>query len=642
VTGLPTLQRADAYSEACNPYVAQFLEDFALDRTYVRGDGCWLVDAEGRRVLDGIAQYGAVPLGHTPLVVREAVRRSFAEAEPNFVQPSRLRAAGELAQALLAHAPGMDRVTFCGSGTEAVEAAIKLCRAATGHQRVISATGSFHGKTLGALSATGRGHGQATYGAPAGAFEQVAYGEVEALEVALQRGPAAAVILEPIQGEGGIVVPPEGYLRRVASLCRQHGVPLVLDEVQTGLGCTGALFAGYEQGVQPDVLVLAKALSGGVVPIGACVYRGALLHRDFAMEHSSTFAGGSVACRAGLAALQELSDPGLLHRVSVLGAYLRQELLRLARRYPTLMQGVRGRGLMLGVVLRADPQAWAGSLLLHLGGQGGLGYLVCALLLEEGVRLAPTLSDGDVLRIEPPLTNARAEARTLVAALDRVLGWLVAKGTTEALRPLLGPPQAQRAEPTTAHPHVHGPGPVQFAFLLHPLDADGLCDVDPSLHAFSDAQRQRLMTLLSRHGEPFLLGEATVGDPRGRRTRGVFVVVPHTAAQLREMSPLRAQAVVASAVGLACGAGAQVIGLGGYTSVVTQGGLLLDVPADVVLTSGSSMTALAGALALEHALHGRAEGARTVGVLGASGHVGAATVVLALERAHRLLLVLFS
>jgi len=203
---------------------------------------------------------------------------------------------------------------------------------------------------------------------------------------------------------------------------------------------------------QLDVLVLAKALSGGVVPIGACVYRGALLHRDFAMEHSSTFAGGSVACRAGLAALQELSDPGLLHRVSVLGAYLRQELLRLARRYPTLMQGVRGRGLMLGVVLRADPQAWAGSLLLHLGGQGGLGYLVCALLLEEGVRLAPTLSDGDVLRIEPPLTNARAEARTLVAALDRVLGWLVAKGTTEALRPLLGPPQAQRAEPTTAQP----------------------------------------------------------------------------------------------------------------------------------------------------------------------------------------------
>src|SRR5690606_14640853 len=255
------------FSRYVNPHLGELLKTVKLDKRFVRGEGAWLWDAEGNRYLDFIAAYGALPFGYNPPRIWEALRRVWEAGEPSFIQPSYLDAAGQLAERLIQLTNGdFDYVTFTNSGTESTEAAIKLARAATGRRRVLAANNSFHGKTLGALSATGRPSYQDAFFVPFEGFDFVPYGDAEAIRRALEARPGeyAAVILEPIQGEGGIVVPPPGYLKQVEQLCREFGVVFILDEVQTGLGRTGALFRYQEEGVKPDVLTLAKALGGGI------------------------------------------------------------------------------------------------------------------------------------------------------------------------------------------------------------------------------------------------------------------------------------------------------------------------------------------------------------------------------------------
>ena len=277
-----------------NPQMAGLLAKLRLDKRFVRGEGCQLFDPSGRRYLDCIAAYGALPFGYNPPAIWRALDRARLHGEPSFVQPSLLDAAGQLAARLVELAPpGLNRVTFANSGAEAVEAAIKLCRAATGRPGILSAIGSFHGKTLGALSATGNPDYQRGFAAPAPDFHQVPYGDPDALKQALAGRPGyyAALLLEPIQGEGGIIEPPPGYLAAARALCDEAGVLLALDEIQTGLGRTGAMFACEAEGVVPDVLMLAKALGGGLMPIGAVLCTEEAFSTTFAMKHSSTFAG---------------------------------------------------------------------------------------------------------------------------------------------------------------------------------------------------------------------------------------------------------------------------------------------------------------------------------------------------------------
>ena len=257
-------------------------------------------------------------------------------------------------------------MTFANSGAEAVEAAIKLCRAATGRLGILSTHGSFHGKTLGALSATGNPDYQRGFGAPAADFDQVPYGDAEALRRALADRPGhyAAFLVEPIQGEGGIVEPPPGYLAEVRAICHEAGVLLALDEIQTGLGRTGDLFACEAEGVVPDVMMLAKALGGGLIPIGAVLCTEEAYSSAFAMKHSSTFAGNALACRAGLATLETAharrrpaAEAGRPQRASASGAGSKE----LAARYPHLIAEIRGRGYMLGIRFERRPRPLAGQ-----------------------------------------------------------------------------------------------------------------------------------------------------------------------------------------------------------------------------------------------------------------------------------------
>ena len=449
-TALFDLATAESHPFAryVNPHLADLLGRLWLDKRFVRGEGCELIDDDGRRYLDCIAAYGALPFGFNPAEIWQSLLDVQRNGEPSFVQPALLDAAGELAERLLAIAPSNLRyVTFANSGAETVEACIKLCRIATGRMGILSANNSFHGKTLGALSATGNPHYQEGFGAPSSDFHTIPYGDVEALRHELETRPGhyAAFLVEPIQGEGGIVVPPTGYLTEVRDLCTRAGVLLVLDEIQTGLGRTGEMFACMSEGVQPDVMTLAKALGGGLMPIGAMLCTASAYTESFALRHSSTFAANTLACRAGLAALQMLTrdDNALVRRVERNGARLKDGLLELQRRYPQLIAEVRGRGFLLGIRFAGDRHLWPESLLGVALEQEFFTPLFASYMLNvEGVRVAPTLNGKSVIRIEPALTMTWPQCERLLNALERTLALFATGDTGRILASIIeGQPQ---------------------------------------------------------------------------------------------------------------------------------------------------------------------------------------------------------
>jgi len=599
------------YVRHVNPDLAEMLARLRLDKRFVRGEGCELFDAEGRRYLDCIAAYGALPFGYNPRAIWRALEELRVRGEPSFVQPSLLDAAGQLAARLVELAPpGLCRVTFANSGAEAVEAAIKLCRAATRRSGILSTHGSFHGKTLGALSATGNPDYQRDFGAPTAGFDRVPYGEVDALRRILADRPGhfAAFLVEPIQGEGGIVEPPPGYFAAARALCDEAGVLLVLDEIQTGLGRTGDLFACEADGVVPDVLVLAKALGGGLIPVGAVLSTEKVYTTTFAMKHSSTFAGNALACRAGLATLQRITrnEGRLLTQVARNGRFLRRRLEALVVRYPHLIAEVRGRGYMLGIRFGVDRDLWPDSLLGMAAEQGFFTPIFASYMLNvEGVRVAPTLNGNSVIRIEPPLTFRRRDCATLLGALERALEAFSQGETGRILKAILeGEPQASspskgRSKPRTAV--VPAPGETRFAFLLHPLDDDQYIDFDPSLAVLGRQDLARVARDFSTLIDPFVLSSARVTSRTGQAIYGEFISLPWTAAQVAEMPRQQAAAEVRAALELARSRGAQLVGLGAFTSVVTRGGL--DVARDgIPVTTGNSYTAVASAQAVALAM----------------------------------------
>lgn len=647
-TLVPASAEPHLYARHVNPFLADLLGRLKLDKRFVRGQGCYLYDDTGRRYLDCIAAYGALPFGFNPRPIWSALRAVERSGEPSFVQPSLLDGAGELAARLAALAPGnMPFVTFANSGAEAVEAAIKLCRAATGRRGVLSTGNSFHGKTLGALSATGNPEYQDAFGVPGADFDKIPYGDVEALRQAFAARPGhyAALLLEPIQGEGGIVEAPVGYLAAARALCDEAGVLLVFDEIQTGLGRTGRLFACEEEGVTPDVMTLAKALGGGLVPIGAVLCTEAAYSEAFARKHSSTFAGNALACRAGLASLDLLTreDGKLLRRVRRNGRRLKARLEKLRQRYPHLLAEVRGRGYMLGLCFEVDRDTWPDSVLGTAAEQNLFTPIFSAYLLNvEGVRVAPTLNGKAVVRIEPALTFTWAQCEELLGALERALEAFSDGDTGRILGAILdGAPRPASALTSTlrlaVRPEVDEP---RFGFLMHPMDVASYANFDPSLQSLSPEDLEQVAARLSGLVEPFVLSKARVVSRMGRSAYGEFVIVPRTAQELSDMPREQAVAEVRAALNVAKNRGAQMVGLGAFTSVVTRGGLSL-ARDGVAITTGNSYTTVACAQAVGMALErlGATFGSHlTAAVVGATGAIGRAMSLLIAENVGRFVL----
>ncbi len=371
------------------------------------GKGSWLFDEEGNRYLDFIAGIATSSLGHGHPALVGAIQEQAGE----LIHCSNLYEIplqAEVAQTLT-EATGFDKVFFCNSGTEAVEAAIKLARKhayetyGPEKHEVLTFTKSFHGRTYGSLSATGQATYQEAFGPMVPGFTYAPFGNLEAAKEEI--GPqTAAVLVEPIQGEGGINVAPEGFLEGLRDLCDEHGALLVFDEVQTGAGRTGHLYAYQGVGVVPDVLTSAKGLGGGM-PVGAM-----LAKEEYAAltpgNHGSTFGGNPLAMAAVKAVLGVVGDPMFLEEVRFKGTILKNALAVLARRTPGAK--VRGEGLLLGLDL-GDPE---------------LAKEVFEKCLEEGVLV--NLIAGTTIRLAPPLTVTKTEIRhaldTLRAAVDAAIG----------------------------------------------------------------------------------------------------------------------------------------------------------------------------------------------------------------------------
>ncbi|OBG87198.1 acetylornithine aminotransferase [Mycobacterium sp. E802] len=359
------------------------------------GDGAVVTDTDGKSYLDLLGGIAVNLLGHRHPAVIEAVTTqlntlghtsNLYATEPGIA----------LAEKLVDHLGTQARVFFCNSGTEANEVAFKITRL-TGKTNVVAAQGAFHGRTMGSLALTGQPAKQAPFEPLPGNVTHVPYGDAEALAAAVD-SDTAAVFLEPIMGEGGVVVPPAGYLAKARDITTKNGALLVLDEVQTGVGRTGAFYAHQHDGITPDIVTLAKGLGGGL-PIGACLAIGAAGDLLTPGLHGSTFGGNPVCTAAALAVLKALSDGDLITRAGVLGKTLSHGIEELGH---PLVDHVRGKGLLQGVVLTA-PSAKAVETAAR-----DAGFLVNA-------------AAADVIRLAPPLIITEGQIETFLSALPAVL-----------------------------------------------------------------------------------------------------------------------------------------------------------------------------------------------------------------------------
>jgi len=397
----------DKYRDHVNPYLAEFLS-FVGFGVEVYGEGCYIEDHEGRRFLDCLGGYGTFALGHRhPTVVAAVTDQldSLAMSGKAFFS----KPAADLAAELASIAPeGLQYSFFSNSGSEAVEAALKFAKIATGRSRIISTVGGYHGKTLGALATTGREKYRTRVEPLMPGVEFVPYGDIAAAVSAID-DRTAAMIVEPIQGEGGVHVPPDGYLSAIREACDRTGALMIADEVQTCIGRTGTMYACDHEGVAPDIMTLAKQLGGGIMPIGATMGTASVWEKVFSenpLMHTSTFGGNPLACAAGLAAVRVVQNDDLVARSRDRGALMLQLLRDMQSRHRDFVVDIRGRGLMIGVEFASDEVA----------------ELTVMQMLKHGMCAAFTLNNPRVVRLEPPLIISEDEVRTAVDILDRSLG----------------------------------------------------------------------------------------------------------------------------------------------------------------------------------------------------------------------------
>ncbi|SFQ98039.1 putrescine aminotransferase [Desulfoscipio geothermicus] len=404
----------EGFRENVNPGFLEYRKSVSTDYTSVewKDSGSTFTDIWGKEFIDCLGGYGIYNVGHRhPKVLKAVMDQLQRQALHSQELLDPLRAF--LAKLLGSITPGdLQYAFFVNSGTESVEAGIKFAKMYTGRRSFISTTRAFHGKSLGSLSATAKGVFRKPFLPLIPGFHHVPYGNAEAVEMMLEScafvgEDVAAVIVEPVQGEGGVIIPPEDYLPKLRELCDKYGALLILDEVQTGMGRTGKMFACEHSNVVPDILCLAKAFGGGIMPIGATVARKPMWEKlvENPFLHTTTFGGNPVCCAAAIANINVLLEENLPQRSAESGVYMLGKLRELAEKYPAVVQEVRGKGLMIGIEFFNDE----------------LGYEVAKGLFARGVLVAGTLINAKSIRIEPPLTISREQQDQVIERLDNTL-----------------------------------------------------------------------------------------------------------------------------------------------------------------------------------------------------------------------------
>lgn len=420
-------ERYELHGRYLNPQLPRMLHTIGFDKTYDRARGPFFYDAEGNEYLDMLAGFGIFALGRHHPVVRDAIQQVMDLDLPDLTRFDCPPLPGLLAERLLAEAPGLDRVFFGNSGTEAVETAIKFARYATGRGRILYCDHAFHGLTTGSLSINGEGGFRKGFG-PLLPDTAIPLGDLGALQRELRKGDVAALIVEPIQGKGVHAAPP-GWLRAAQELLHENKALLICDEVQTGIGRTGAFFAYQdEEGVQPDLVCAAKALSGGYVPIGATLGKGWIFEKvyssmDRVLVHSASYGSNAQAMAAGLATLQVMRDEQVVANARRVGDLLRTRLAALTAKYEMLAE-VRGRGLMIGIEF-GRPRSLklrTGWTALQAARKGLFAQMVVVPLLQRHRILTQVSGDHlEVIKLIPPLIITEREVDRFVDAFSEVM-----------------------------------------------------------------------------------------------------------------------------------------------------------------------------------------------------------------------------
>lgn len=414
------------HEQHMNRQLPRMLHTIGFDKVYVRGEGAYLYDAAGERYLDMLAGFGVFALGRHNPVIRQALHDVLDAGLADLTQFDCAPLAGLLAEKLLAHTPHLDRVYFSNSGTESVEAALKFARYASKRPRILYVDHAFHGLTTGSLSVNGAKEFRKGFD-PLLPDTAINMGDLAALERELKRGDVAGFLIEPIQGKGVYVAPP-GFLAAAQDLVHRHGALLIADEVQTGIGRTGDFFAYEHDGVQPDIVTTAKALSGGYVPVGATLARNSTFDKvyssmDRVLVHDSTFGSNAQAMAAGLATLHVMEQQNVVEHARTIGAELQSRLALLVDKYE-LIKEVRGRGLMIGIEFGAPSSfklraRWTA---LQAARKGLFAQTVVHALFHRHRILTQVSGDHqEVIKLIPPLIIGESEVDAVVDAFVAVM-----------------------------------------------------------------------------------------------------------------------------------------------------------------------------------------------------------------------------
>lgn len=603
------------------------LQHVGFDKTIVRAEGCDLFDSDGAHYLDALAHYGALPFGHNPEPLWRRLLEMRDLREPAFAYPMRSTGAERLAAQLIELVPRMAHVSFVTGAAEAKAHAIELARARTGRTEICG-DGSRRVDRAGDDVDPSRA--------------------VSALERSLRGGEVAALFVEPVQAEAGMLLQPDGYLIQAQRLCRKYGTLLVLDELQSGLGRTGELMGFMHHGaIEPDMVLLGDALGGGLMPLGAVLCTQQAWSDAACGARGSMLAASHLATTIGSATLELLlADSGaLLRHVAGLGALLRAGLERIAQRYPEAIAGVHGQGLMQGLQL----QPWSGATSYfnaHLSQRGYAAPTVAGYLLHRRKLLtAPTLQRPNVLRIQPPLTIDEAQLARVLRGLEVAAEVIAAQDFAELYSCMV--PESARASvrrvprPARARVRVERDAArrPRFGFVVHPLDEDGLCDMLPPDVRRADIRvRQAWRSWLHswssrlRAAAPVFHLER-IDSPTGASAEGWLIGCTLTPAEMMRLDPAARDALLADHVRVARELEVDVLGLGGFSAALSRGGTsLLDCGID--LTTGSSLTALASVeTALHHAERRFGKRPLRCAVIGGAGAVGRLAAIHLARRA---------
>jgi acetylornithine/succinyldiaminopimelate/putrescine aminotransferase/predicted amino acid dehydrogenase len=621
----------DDYGRFCRPNLVQLLEAMGVDAPYERAEGDFLwQNRDGRlvKVLDLVGGYGALLFGHNhPELVNE-LQRALCDKAPMLAQGSVRSSAGKLARALNERLGGDYMVIFTNSGTETVEAAIKHAYLERERNIFWAVKGGFHGKTLGSIQMTW------SYAEPfKGLGPTVIYLDPEDPvtweKAARSIDDVAGVVVEPIRGEGGIKPLSREFAAWLNETTKKAGVPLIADEIQTGMGRTGNFLGSQTVGLDPDYICLSKALGGGIVKIGALLIKRERFVEEFAMIHTSTFAEDELSCRVGLKALEILDREQLPEKCAEAGEYLLQGLHALKADFPEQVKEVRGAGLMLGLELRDHSDSPSNTFLM-LSRQKYFGYAASAyLLMVHNVRVAPTLSEPFTLRVEPSAYISQESMDHCLGALRQCCELLRCQDVAPLVRQQLGKPQAPFVDYRGRHPSTRQQASteLQVGFLGNLIGPESVEVFDPSLASLPFEELESYLAQNADFIAPCIFDSVNVRSDTGREVHLRFVGLGFTAAQIMHAmqngGAKRVLEKVREGVELAAEEGCTVVGLGGHTSIVSANGLYLR-GCKPAITSGNALTVGMAIMAVRRAVKklGICSQCASVAVVGATGNIG--------------------